>query len=465
MREYELLIDGKLVGAHGGHTVATRNPATNDYVSIVPKTAVRDARRAVDAARRTANSGAWSGAGEAERRRALRGLADVLWERQTEIADVDSEEAGIPIRACSAIVAGAIESLRSRADTSHAREATRDTPEPFGVVGVIAGFDAPFVRALGRVANALADGNAVVLNPSPATPGSALELARACAESDVPPGVLNVLSGGDHRVNEEIATNPLVDSVAVAGSVDAAMKIVSAAATVLRPIDYAPSGSATQFIFPDADLDLAIPGALWAALFLSGQTPHAATRIVVHASIHEVVEHHLAQGARSLRAGDPSSFETDLGPMLTVQAGARAGASIEKAVSDGARILCGGSRSGSVFQPTVLGGVTSVMRIAHEDVHAPVVSVLSLRDFDDAAALASAEPPAVIWSRDAAGATDFAARLRTPDVWVNCFEHFPSGYKRDVRVKRIHRVEGRQQTKVQLPLLGLDRLYGYGAES
>src|SRR5438093_1459845 len=160
MREYDLLIDGKLVGAHGGATLATQNVAGSESVSLVPRTAVRDARRAIDVARRAADSAAWNELRDADRRTALRGVATLLWERQAEIADLDTAEAGIPIRTSSALVAGAIESFESAIEAAGVREQSVPRPaesaretllaEPYGTVAILASHDAPFVRAISR---------------------------------------------------------------------------------------------------------------------------------------------------------------------------------------------------------------------------------------------------------------------------------------------------------------------------
>lgn len=477
MREYDLLIEGKLVGAHGGATIATRNAFDGELVSVVPKSAARDARRAIDAARRSADAGVWSDVSIAERRAALLRVASLLWERQAEIADVDTAEAGVPIRVSSTLVGAAIDAFRDAADVStppSSPEAKPGVPafvapmrEAFGVVSLIAAADAPFVRAMTHLGATLVHGNAVVLCPPSSAPSSALEIARAFSESDVPPGAVNVISGGDRGVHEELASNALIDAVVTAGPVEDVQRIAEAAARGRRHAAIPAQGAAVQVVLDDADLDLAVPGALWSAFFLSGRTGRAASKLLVHASIAEPVVHHLVRGARALRPGNPSSFDTDIGPVGGPAAAARLEAAVMRAIEDGAARACGGLLSGSLVAPVVLTGVTGYNRVVHEELRGPILSVIAFTDLDEAVALSGMQrrPAAVLWTRDAYRAWALARRLRADEVWINDYEHVPVPGRDDAtRVKRVAWDERRSaRARAWMPLLGLDRIYGFGS--
>lgn len=496
MREYEAFIDGKHVPAHGGATIVSSNPANGEHVSLVSRCARRDARRAIDAARRAADAGAWSTLPSAQRAERLHHVADLLWERQAEIADLDVAEAGVPIRIALQLVADAIESMRRIADRAAGAAVDRlavpdgGSPivrirEPHGVVAAIAPSDAPFLRAILATAPALAAGNTVVLEPARATPSSAMEIARAISESDLPPGAFNALPGAFPEVDDELASNGLVDRLVFAGTYEDGIRLAEAAVRSSKVASIELRTTCNALVLADADLDLAVPGVLWGALLLSGQTPRSANRLLVHASVVEPFVHHLKRGAAALRLGDPFSFATDIGPVLGERDVSATEKVIKRATEDGAQVVCGGTRMGGLgsdlfFAPTVVTGVTSGMRAAHEPLTGPLVTVIAVRDDDEAVAIANggtAAPAAAVWTRDAGRGMTVARRLRAPSVWVNEYHPLATGLPgaltasgagidaaaiddaarlKGIRVDQRSTVRGRTWIR----LLGLDTIFG-----
>lgn len=465
MREYDLLIDGKPVPAAAG-TYATTNPATGEPVSLVPRGTAREARRAIDAARRAGDAGVWSEISPAERSSRLLTLADDLWERQTELADLDTAEAGIPVRISSALVSEAIEAFRTIV------ERAGDTPDedgdPYGVVSLTPASDAPFARATLALAPALAGGNTVVLNAPAFAPASILEAARAIAESDLPPGVVNVVCGTAAGAHEELAANPLIDYVFYCGPIGVARRISETAAPSLKPAAVHTGAPVTSIVLPDADLDLAVPGVLFGAMFLSGQTLRPLSRVLVPSAIVEPVVHHLRRGATAMRTGDPSSFATEIGPLATAEAAAVAEAAVSRASGEGATIACGGRRvyglrSQAFLAPAILHNVSRGMHIAHQQLQAPVLSVLAYDSVEDAVAVANedaAAHAAVVWGRDPAGTRRVTKSLRAARIWINDYD--PLGGVLVPETSRRRMATG-ARSRARQSLIGLDRIFGFEA--
>jgi len=211
MREYGLYIDGKFTGASSGETIDSIDPSTGETVARTPKPGKRDARKAIEAARRAFEESDWSTRSPEARKEALNGVLDKLFGRLNEIAELETKDSGMTIRNGTAMLAAGIQHAREMVDTAAkiplieplaniefpAPAQLLRVREPYGVASAIVPFNAPFVLAAWKVFPALAMGNTVVLKPSPHTPCSAMELASAVSESDVPPGVFNVLPGGE----------------------------------------------------------------------------------------------------------------------------------------------------------------------------------------------------------------------------------------------------------------------------
>jgi aldehyde dehydrogenase (NAD+) len=455
MREYESLIDGKLVPSSGGATVTTSVLGGGEPVSLVARAGARDVRRALDAARRAFDGRAWMSATQDARASVLLAVADALTERQAEIADLETAECGMPIRIASALSSAAIDRFRAAVERGPAE------PRPFGVVAVRPAGDAPFARALEALASSLPTGDAVVLCGGIDAPSSTLELARTLWESDLPPGVVNVVCGGADAV-EELASNPLADHVVFAGDVAGARRVAEIVAPSLRPASIAASVPGTAIVLDDADLDVAVPGVLFGAMFLSGRTHRPLARLLVHASIAEPFVHHLARGTSALRVGDPASFSTDLGrsPQRTLEAAER---SIARAVQDGAVVASGGHRAGDAsLAPTILAKVSPAMRIRGEHLEAPVLAATTYASVEEAVELANESTGDVaIWSRDADRAVAVARTLRAGRVWVNDYDPVAAASARarhDVVV-----ADGAGAARARQALIGLDAVYGFDA--
>ena len=481
MREYELFIDGKHVSASRSLTATTHDPITGAVVSVVARASDRDARRAAEAARHAADDVGWSELAAGERAARLRGALDLLFERQAEIADLDVAEAGVPIRIAYELAAGALADARDRIATSasirgvepDASSSALMLRRPHGVAAIAPASDAPFARTIGAVIPALLAGNTVVLRPSAAACSSAMEVAVAFHESDVPPGVLNVLSGAGREVDDELAENVNVDLLAYAGRAAELRRVGERAARASKPamLDVAVGG--TAIVLADADLDATIAGVAWGAFVLAGRAWRRCARIIVHRSIAEPVAYHLGRVARGLRVGPPASFDTDLGPQASLSDAEACRRALTRAIDAGAVpvALPAAAPDPAYAMPAVVrASVDSAA--AWDEIPGPVITIVETDSETDMVAIANRPPSrtsASVWSRDLARAVSIARRLTAETVWIN--EHIAvrgagdgivldDGFDFDRRTRIAPGRRGTVRDRPWMATLGLDRIFG-----
>ncbi|MCA1830596.1 MAG: aldehyde dehydrogenase [Actinomycetota bacterium] len=503
MREYGCFIDGKFLPAASGRTLESRDPATGDVVARVAAAGVRDARHAIDAARRAFDDGSWSGRSPEARRDALLSICDAMLVRINELAELEARDTGIPIRITTGMVAAAIQHARELTEMAARIPLVEPLPhnefpapsqnllvrEPYGVVTAITPFNSPLVLGVWKVFPALAMGNTVVLKPSPETPCTSSELAALFAESDVSPGAFNVLTGGGPDVGEELVTNPLVDRVAFTGSTEAGARIGVLAASGVKRLTLELGGKSPNIILDDADLDIAVPGSIWAMYISSGQVCQAGSRLFVPARLYDEVVDRIATALPQLRVGPTLSWETDLGPLVSQRQLDRVERYVRIGREEGASLACGGHRltdgalrEGFYYAPTVLTDVRNDMRIAQEEIFGPVLCVIRYESVDEAIALANDSIFGLaggVWSRDVPRALAVARRLRAGTVWINDYHMLTTsapygGYGRSglgkelgeagvleyVQSKHVWVDQSRgDQRKIWGPMLGLDRIF------
>ena len=504
MREYGLFIDGKFVSSSSGETIDSIDPSTGEIVARVPKATKRDARKAIEAARRAFDEGSWSDRSPEARRDTLLELCDKLWERQAEIADLESRDSGMTIRNATVMIAAAIQQARDLIQMAAKVPLTEALPygefplpaqhiavrEPYGVVSAIVPFNAPFVLMAWKVFPALAMGNTVVLKPSPHTPCSAMETAIAAGETDIPPGVFNVLPGGGVDVGEELVSNAMVDRVAFTGSTEAGRRIGQLAAPTVKRVTLELGGKSANVLLDDADLEIAIPGALWAIYLNQGQTCQAGSRLLVPEDQHDEIVDQIVQAATQLRVGPTESWDSDLGPLISRQQLERVERYVRLGREDGAQLAIGGHRltdeglnDGFFFAPTVFANVRNDMRIAQEEIFGPVLCVIPYKTVDEAVRIANDTIyglAGAVWSKDVPRALGVARRIKAGTVWVNDYHVLVTsgpygGYRHSglgkelgadgcleyVQTKQVWIDQGRTlKSHIWAPVLGLDRIFG-----
>ncbi len=508
IREYDLYIDGRFTGSTSEQTVTSIDPSTGEEVARLPKPTAKDARRAIEAARKAADAGTWSGMSPEARRDALMRVCDLLDERQALLAELEAREAGLTIRNASGSAWAAIAYGRELIDIAAKVPPVEPLPhnefptphqsllvrEPYGVATAIVPFNQPLNLAAWKLFPALATGNTVVLKSSPFAASSLAELARAFHEAELPPGVLNVIHGGGADVGEELVTNPMVDRVAFTGSTETGRRIMALAASTVKKVTLELGGKSPVLVLDDADLDLAIAGILWGVYLHSGQVCQAGSRVFVPAALHDEIVERIVGAATQLHVGPAMSWETDLGPLVSQQQLQRVERYVELGRKDGATLVCGGHRltddglaDGNFFAPTVFTDVPNESRIAQEEIFGPVLSILRYDRVDDAVRMANETIyglAAAIWSADVPRALQVARRIQAGTIWINDHhllvptapyagmkqsgmgtELGETGVLEYLRAKHVWVGQERQlKSKVWPPVIGLDRVFDISYE-
>jgi acyl-CoA reductase-like NAD-dependent aldehyde dehydrogenase len=453
VRDYKLFIDGEWVDAASGETFETTNPSDGSVVGRVAKGGKDDMRRGIEAARRTFDSGTWADMPQEERSRRMLKAWEALTAALPTLSQIEAEDAGHTLRMANLFsIALGVEHWRILAQLAATMPEYEPVPwndfpavqwgivrrEPYGVTAAITPWNFPFILMMWKAAPSLATGNSIVIKPATYTPMSTLEFARILQETDLfPPGVINVVPGAGAAAGEELAANPMVDKVAFTGSTEVGRRIMQLASSTVKKVTLELGGKSANILLDDADLDIAIPGSLWATFLHSGQICHSGTRLFVPASIHDEVIARLVEMAEGLKIGSAMDFETDMGPLVHrsqyetveryVQSGIEEGA---KLVTGGERALVPGHDGGYYYKPTIFTDVRNDMRIAKEEIFGPVLSVIKYESVEDAIAMANDSIYGLgggVWSRDIPRALNVAKRIRTGTVWINDY-HLLNAY-------------------------------------
>ncbi|WP_350347127.1 aminobutyraldehyde dehydrogenase [Agromyces sp. G08B096] len=430
-------IDGAPADARGDATIDLVDPATEEVYASAPVSVEADVDAAYAAASRAFAT--WGRTTPADRQLALFRLADALADRAEELADLESQDTGKPRASLVAdeidqsvdqlrFFAGAARNLEGRGAAEYlAGHTSYVRREPIGVVGQVTPWNYPLNMAIWKIAPAIAAGNTVVLKPSDTTPLSTLRLAEVAAEV-LPPGVLNVVLG-DRSTGAALLGHPTPQLVAITGSVRAGMEVARAAADDLKRVHLELGGKAPAIVFADTDLAQAAEGIVTAAYFNAGQDCTAATRLLVHESVHDelvaLVRERVATHARTGGPREPGVF---YGPLNNADQLAMVSGFVDR-LPDHAEVVVGGRRQGDrgyFYEATVVTGLRQDDELVQSEVFGPVLAVQSFRDEAEAIAMANGVPYALaasVWTGDHGRAMRFARDLDFGCVWINT--HIP----------------------------------------
>jgi acyl-CoA reductase-like NAD-dependent aldehyde dehydrogenase len=302
--------------------------------------------------------------------------------------------------------------------------------EPLGVVGVIVPWNSPTFLTIMSVCPALAAGNTLVLKPSEVTSGSAFELARLAEEAGIPPGVINVVTGG-REAGEALVEHEGIAKISFTGSELGGRAIAAKAGSRLAGVTLELGGKSANIVFGDADLARAEAGVLAGIFAAAGQTCVAGSRAFVHESIYEQLRERLVKRARAIKLGDPLLAETQMGPVATTAQLQKDQQMIERAVAEGAEVLAGGKRArvagfdkGLFFEPTILHKAGLGNHIMNEEVFGPVLALTPFRDDEEVLRMANATRfglAAGVWTSNLTRAHTMARRLQAGTVWINTY--------------------------------------------
>lgn len=441
-RSSDLFIDGQLVPGGAGH-YPNINPATEEVLGTAANADLTDTARAIEAARRAFDAGDWS-TDTALRVRCIRQLRDAMGERVEELREITMAEVGAPrMLTAAAQLEGPIADLEFSAATAENYSwrtdlgvaapmgiKTRRTlvREAVGVVAAITPWNFPHQINLAKIGPALAAGNTVVLKPAPDTPWCAAILGELIAEhTDIPPGVLNIVTSDDHAVGALLSSDPRVDMVSFTGSTATGRAVMAAGAPTIKKVFLELGGKSAFLVLDDADLAAACSMAAFTASVHAGQGCAITTRLVVPRAHYDEAAAAAAATMLGIKPGDPTKPGTICGPVISARQRDRIQSYLDLAVAEGGTFACGGGRPagsdrGFFIEPTVIVGLTNDARVAREEIFGPVLTVIAHDGDDDAVRIANDSPyglSGTVFSADPERAQKVASRLRVGTVNVN----------------------------------------------
>jgi aldehyde dehydrogenase (NAD+) len=436
---YGLYIGGEWLEPAESYT--TISPATEEPLAEVAQATSEEVGRAVDAARDAYENG-WSDLAPSERAKYLFRIARILQERSREFAVLESLNGGKPIKESRDVdvplSAAHFFYYAGWADKLEYAFPNRK-PKPVGVAGQIIPWNFPLLMLAWKIAPALATGNTVVLKPAETTPLSALLFADVLRQAELPPGVVNIVTG-DGRTGAALVTHDGVDKIAFTGSTEVGKAIQRELAGSRKRLTLELGGKAANVIFDDAALDQAVEGIINGIYFNQGHVCCAGSRLLVQESIYEQLIAKLKRRLTTLRVGDPLDKNTDVGAINSKQQLEKITELVASGEEEGAEIYqppCRLPEKGYWFVPTVFTNVAQSYRIAQEEIFGPVLSVLTFRTPEEAVEKANNTAyglSAGVWTEKGSRILWMAERLRAGVVWANTFNRFdPSspfgGYK------------------------------------
>ncbi|MDT0201954.1 aldehyde dehydrogenase family protein [Nocardioides sp. AE5] len=435
---YGLFVNGEFVDGTGT-SFKTVNPATEEVLAEVAEASEADVDAAVKAARR-AHSRAWGKMPGKERAKYLYRIARIIAERGRELAVLESIDNGKPIKESRDVdVPIASAHFFYYAGWADKLEYSGYGTRSLGVAAQVIPWNFPLLMLAWKIAPALAAGNTVVLKPAETTPLTALLFAEICQQADLPPGVVNIVTGAG-ETGRHLVSHKDVDKVAFTGSTDVGRAIAKAVAGTDKRVTLELGGKAANIVFDDAPIDQAVEGIVNGIFFNQGHVCCAGSRLLVQESVADEVLERLKRRMSTLRVGDPLDKNTDVGAINSAEQLARITELTRVGEDEGAgrwSPACDLPERGFWFAPTLFTGVTQAHRIAREEIFGPVLSVLTFRTPAEAVEKANNTPyglSAGIWTDKGSRILWMADQLRAGVVWANTFNKFDptspfGGYK------------------------------------
>ena len=460
---YDLYINGQWVPASDGKVFTAYNPATGEKLAECAEATKEDVDAAVKAA--WAAFPAWRDMGIAERAGILEKIADIIDENAELLATIESMDNGKPIRETMAIdvpyssdhfryFAGAIRVEEGKASVLDGNMMSLILREPIGVVGQIVPWNFPFLMAAWKLAPALAAGNCIVFKPSSTTSLSVLTLVKLIGHL-LPPGVLNVVTGGGSRSGQYMLDHPGFRKLAFTGSTEVGLDVAKAAADKLIPATLELGGKSANIYFDDCKWDMAIDGLQLGILFNQGQVCCAGSRVFVQEGIYDKFVEAAVKAFNKVNVGDPLDPNTQMGAQVDQGQLRKIMSYVNLAKEEGATIACGGEpytdgacANGSFMKPTLIVNATNDMRVAQEEIFGPVAVVIKFKTEEEVIAMANDSVYGLggaVWTRDINRAIRVARGVETGRMWVNTYNQIPSGapfggYKQSGIGRETHKV-------------------------
>lgn len=398
MKDYKLYINGKWIESTSKERFTTKNPTTGEALAAFPKGSKEDVVKAIEAA-----EGAfikWKKVPAPKRGEILLRASSILRDRKEELGQILTREMGKVIAEGKGEVQEAIDFIGYVAGEGR-RLLGETTPselpnkfcmtvrQPIGVVGCITPWNFPIAIPCWKLGAALISGNSVIFKPASLTPLCAAKLVEVFEEAGLPAGVLNLVTGSGSVVGNEMVENPRVKVISFTGGVTTGIDIYSRAAKLLKPVHLELGGKNPQIIMNDANIDLAVEGVLFGAFGSAGQRCTATSRLLVHQKIYDTAVERLLARTKAMKIGDPLDPQTDIGPVADGGQEKKILEYIQIGKEEGARLLCGGHKVKENFiEPTIFEAQHG-MRITKEEIFGPVLSIIKVKDYEDAVRIAN----------------------------------------------------------------------------
>ncbi len=446
MLNYKMWIGGKWVEAESGKTFTVVNPATEEEIAQVPLGDQADVDKAVEAARQAFPI--WSNMTLDERGKIIKQIAASMSDHFEELVEIDILDHGSPIEVAKGFakeIPGmfeyAVEASRNILGVGEARIGHRDTfpyfrpetfpylkREPIGVCACITPWNVP-LAVTNKLAAALATGNTCIVKPPTVDSLPALKVAEILAEHDLPPGVVNIVTGPGNTVGEMLASHQGVQMVAFTGGSETGKDIMSAASKTVKRLFLELGGKNPFIVLENANVDAAVSKGIFASFFNTGSICSSPGRYYIHDTIYDEFVDKFVAEAKKIVVGDPNDKKTKMGPVVSAEHRDRVEGYIKLGIEEGAKLVLGGNRPtepplnrGYYILPTVFINVTQNMTIAREEIFGPVACFLKFSSEDEVLELANDNAyglAASVWTRDTSKGFKFANALQAGTVWVN----------------------------------------------
>jgi alpha-ketoglutaric semialdehyde dehydrogenase len=436
---FKNFIDGKWVAARSATTFENRNPAKrDDLIGMFPASGAEDAEAAVQAAKKAFD--AWRLVPAPKRGEMLYRVGELLRRYKEDLARVETREMGKVLKEtrgdvqegidCAFYTAG--EGRRLFGETTPAEMPNKfamSVRMPLGVAALITPWNFPLAIPAWKLFPALICGNTVILKPAEDTPHTAVKFVEILNEAGVPPGVVNLIHGRGEEAGAALVRHPEVQLVSFTGSAAVGREIAALCGQNLKRVSLELGGKNAQIVMEDADLDLAVEGALWGAFGTTGQRCTATSRLIVHRDAAKRLTGMLVERARAIKIGDGRDESVDMGPLINGAARDKVRRYVEIGKQEGARLLTGGEiydtgacADGYFFQPTIFDRVKPDMRIAQEEIFGPVLSIIEISSFEEAIDVLNGTPYGLsssIYTRDVARAFRAMRDIEAGITYVN----------------------------------------------
>ncbi|MBF0483658.1 MAG: aldehyde dehydrogenase family protein [Candidatus Omnitrophica bacterium] len=445
MKVYNLYFNGQLTPASDGKVFDAINPSNGEVFAKVASASLIDMQSAINSAREQFDNGEWSKLSVQQRGEYLKKISQLIRDNAFELARLECADVGKTIKHANLIdvptaaetfdfFAGVEKWLSSKELDIPAPVRSLIEREPIGVIAAVIPWNYPMIMTAWKMAPALIAGNTVVFKPSSKACASVMRLAELIETIGLPKGVINIVPSADHQTASELVSNPMVDKISFTGGTETGRQVMQMASINIKRMTLELGGKSPNIVFADSDIDAAVGGAMSAIFMNQGQMCTSGSRLLLDEKIYDVFMAKLVEKTKALRIGIAEDYATDFGPLVTCEHRDSVYKFIQKGVSEGAKILCGGKiptgadfDKGFYLEPTILGDVRNDMFVAQEEAFGPVLCVISFSSEEEAVKLANDTKyglAASVWTKDEEKAKRIARQIKCGTVWVNTYGGF-----------------------------------------